>query len=180
MEIKLIKGEIEKIEKLPVPCRTCLYWEKPELCGKTEEQETIREKTRWFNETGRKFGPAGMYVDENGEVIAFIQFAPPEYFPNLKSYEEQLFRPDPSSVFISCIYVVESKRRQGIGSKLLREALKHLKEKGTRLVQTIARNDNPVNPSGPTSFYIHNGFKVIESKEAWGTTYSLVEVKLKD
>lgn len=161
MEIKKIKDNLEDI---PKPCKTCLYWEAPtEYQEDNGDEEIISKKKEWFRDCFEEIGNCGYLVSQDGSVIGYAQFAPATQFLNVTQGSSILPSHDEDTIFLSCLFIVNSRYRgKGIGTKLLEEIIDTLKKKGFKAIETFARRGNPNCPSGPVKFYEKNGFKVKE------------------
>jgi GNAT superfamily N-acetyltransferase len=61
------------------------------------------------------------------------------------------------------LFIPKRKNRgKGYGTQLLEHILIDLKARGIDAVETFARKASPENPSGPVSFYVKNGFKIVK------------------
>ncbi|MGC1123226.1 MAG: GNAT family N-acetyltransferase [Candidatus Methanofastidiosia archaeon] len=159
------------------PCRACVYWEAPEQQGLMREEEAFALKKTWVQETRGTFSTCGKLLYEEGILVAYAQYCPPRF---LKSVEEYTFLSpvSPDAIFISCLYVVEKYRTRGLGTYLLNEVLSDVKEQEWKAVETYSRDDSPNNCSGPTAFYLKNGFSLLKRKEWEGAVFSLVRRQL--
>lgn len=151
-------------EDYPFSCKYCLFWQCPDeyrRFKRAEKQTLIRKKSLWLQDTKRLFGECGKLLSMNGVPIAYAQFAPPEFLPGSAFYQSAT--PDYDAVLLSCLYIPKQKNRgKGYGTHLLESILIDLKGRGVTAVETFARKANPENPSGPVSFYIKNGFKIVK------------------
>lgn len=165
------------IHDLFPPCRACVYWEAPERFGSIQEEDAFTLKKTWVEETCRTFGTCGKLLYEESKVIAYAQYCPPHF---LKTVEEYAFLSpvSPDAIFISCLYVLEEYRTHKWGTYLLHEIITELKGRGCEAVETYSRDDSPNNCSGPTAFYLKNGFSLLKRKEGEGTVFSLVRKTL--
>jgi GNAT superfamily N-acetyltransferase len=70
--------------------------------------------------------------------------------------------PIPSqSAYISCLYVLESYRRQKIGRWLLQEIEKDVKKRNFSTLLALVKNYPAKSPAGWTEFYLANGFRIV-------------------
>lgn len=166
MKIKAITPD--RVDELPKPCRTCLYWEAPtEYQNDNGEEEAIEKKREWFKETREEFGNCGFLAYQNEKPIAYAQYGPATRFLNTSRYPATPSY-DEDTVFLSCLFITQRNlRRNGIGTQVLKETLKRLKGRGYKSIETFARRGNPNNPSGPFEFYKENGFSVKKDDEEY-------------
>jgi len=188
--LKEIEVQIEDIKEanlqdIPETCRGCVYWEFPEEFEKAKEEKTetqkrweLEEKKReWFVQTLKEFGTCGKIVYYNGKPVAYAQFAPSVWLPNIRFYESKAVgKLEEGVVFLSCLFIAdETLRGRGLGKALLQNVIDDLKRRGFKAVETFARRGDSNNPSGPLEFYIKNGF-IIKDKE--NPEYPLVQFYL--
>jgi len=62
---------------------------------------------------------------------------------------------------------------------LLQAVLADLKNRNFKAAETYARDDSPNNCSGPTNFYLKNGFTALKSKKWEKVPFSLMRKELK-
>jgi GNAT superfamily N-acetyltransferase len=165
------------IHDLFPPCRACVYWEAPEQQGLISEEEAFSLKKTWVQETCDTFSACGRLLYEEDIPVAYAQYCPPRL---LKGVEEYTFVSPVSldAIFVSCLYVVEKYRTRGLGTYLLAGVLSDVKEQGWKAVETYSRDDSPNNCSGPTAFYLKNGFSLLKTREWEGAVFSLVRRQL--
>lgn len=146
----------------PWSCQDCLYWEHPELLvdpAREDREANFERKLAWVRRVRREFGDCGRLLYTSGQAVAYAQYAPPGFFPNVRTY-----RAGPVSdgaVFLACLFFPSrAHQRRGWGSLLLQDILRELDSRGVRAVETFARKGNAGNPSGPVEFYLRHGFTV--------------------
>ncbi|MDO8589158.1 MAG: GNAT family N-acetyltransferase [Armatimonadota bacterium] len=158
-------------------CRTCVYWESPnQFREKVAPEEAAKLKAAWFANMGTQPYGKLLYVDD--EPAAYCQFAPPDRLPGIFGYEKLSFRLDREAAFISCLVVREGYQRRGLGRTLLQETIGDLRRRGYKAVATFARDNSDNNCSGPTKFYVEQGFSVVVSESFPDGTFSLVRLDL--
>ena len=68
-------------------CQGCVYWEMPrQFATRPSFGEMLRMKTEWLarHSKGRVLGKIAR---ENGDLLAFAQFGPPELYPQRVTYD---------------------------------------------------------------------------------------------
>ncbi len=185
MEKKIKDASDHTVSQLFYPCRACVYWEAPEVfdskkCGKLEmkEDEAVEIKKAWFRKTLDGFGPCGKTLYVENKVVGYCQYAPSQLLPRALDYSQRLFQPNQEAILISCLYVQEGYQQQGLGTLLLKAVLNDLEGRGYSVVETYARDDSSNNCSGPTQFYLKNGFTVVKAGNWEETDLSLMSLKL--
>ena len=161
------------VEDLFFPCRECVYWEAPTKCGDITGDEAFAIKRKWFSQTQKTFGECGKLLYINGDPRGYAQYCPSNHLENAREYSH--FIPVSwDALLLSCLYVKEGSRKKGIGTLILAAVIDELKERGYHAVETYSRDDSSNNCSGPTDFYLKNGFTVLKTKK-WGSVpFSLV------
>ena len=160
-------------------CRSCVYWERPERFRQSAAGEGANLKSEWFETTAAQFDPCGklLYVDD--EPAAYCQYAPPQYVPGVSRYDGLARRLDKDGVLITCLCVSEKHQRKGLGRRLLREVIEDMRRRKIKSLETFARDDSANNCSGPTRFYLAQGFSVIATETyPEGGSYSLVRMEI--
>lgn len=159
---------------VPEPCRFCLYWQTSgELQHYASKYDIKKEKIKWLNTVEKTFGKSVEIARLDGIPIGFMQYAPAKYFPRVKEYASG--PPSNDAIFIACLYILnKEERRKGYGTLMLEKLLKELDARNLRAVETFARIDSENNPSGPLSFYLKHGFKVVRQND----DFPLVRLKL--
>lgn len=176
LEIKDVNDQT--ITDLFLPCNECIYWEAPNKFHKVKEHEAFKIKQDWFRNTQKAFGNCGKIVYAGGKMIGYSQYAPPDFFENVAEYSQEIHPPDPKTVLISCLYIQPEYQRKGLGRKLLQAVINELAERGLSAVETYSRDDSYDNCSGPTEFYVKNGFKILITKKLPETIYSHVRLEI--
>lgn len=172
------------LKETPEPCRSCIYWENPDVIEQNNQKLLKRERARravekaaWFSKTLEEFGCCGKIVYVDNKAVGYAQYCPSHRLPNTKEYRaERLGTAEEKTVFISCPYICdESFRGKGLGKKLLDEVIADLKKRGFKSVETFARKGSANNPSGPIELYLGKGFHV---REDMNSEYALVRLNL--
>lgn len=164
MKITITTINDETIADLFTPCRSCLYWEAPNI-DRIPDDEAFSIKQQWFKRTREKFGDCGKLLYINGRPAAYTQYCLPHLLEHAAEYARVL-PVSPDAILISCLYVCKGYRKNGLGTRLLQAVVNEVKERGYHAVETCARDDSPNNCSGPTAFYCKNGF-YIRKKRVW-------------
>jgi GNAT superfamily N-acetyltransferase len=149
----------------PFSCKYCIYWEFPadfQVKSPNKAENSIKKKLQWLKVVQNDFGNCGIILYIDGKPLAYAQYAPPRFLPNLSHYP--VF-PSPDSVLISCLFIFKRKyRRQGIGTVLLNAVIEDLEKRNIKTIEAIARKGSPDNPAGPVEFYLKNEFKICKEQ----------------
>jgi GNAT superfamily N-acetyltransferase len=113
-------------------------------------EEGIREKIDWLRQEIREYGYIGnIAYNSHEEPLGFIEFLPAENAP--LPIEDSA-----NTALITCIYLPK-RQGQGIGTKLLRAALKQLWKIGVRQVKTLVSRSTKWIHAG---IYMKHGFQL--------------------
>jgi GNAT superfamily N-acetyltransferase len=177
MKITITTINDETIVDFFSPCRSCLYWEAPNI-DRIPDDEAFAIKQQWFKRTRESFGNCGKLLYINGRPAAYTQYCLPHLLERVTEYSYVL-PVSLDALLISCLYVYKGYRKNGLGTRLLQAVVDEVKERGYDAVETYARDDSPNNCSGPTAFYCKNGF-TIRKKKRWGhAVFSLVRCEFR-
>ncbi|MBI4743906.1 MAG: GNAT family N-acetyltransferase [Actinobacteria bacterium] len=174
MARRIVPMTMGNLKDIPQKCSGCLYWEsgeKAKMGAGGKRQAILKEE--WFSTTLMEWGTCGRIFYQDNEVLAYTQYAPPLYFPQIKFYS--IGKPSDDAVFLSCLYVVPSVRGRGLGKILLQSIEHDLYKRNYRALETYAGRNNKENPSGTVDFYLRNGFRILRSN----STHSLVRLDFK-
>jgi GNAT superfamily N-acetyltransferase len=145
-------------------CSGCIYWELPELFDQRPPKDAMRSlKEQWLAEhsAGRALGKVAR---AGKELRGFIQYGPPEMYPRQLEYRSGPVSGD--AVLITCLFVAEPYRGQGIARQLLSLAERAaVQEYGCAALETFARKNSADNPSGPAQLYVACGFEILREED---------------
>ncbi len=178
MVVKVSDIDAKTFNDLFLPCKGCVYWEYPGKCGKVSSTEGSNLKLQWFERMWKIFGSCGKILYMNDKAVAYCQFAPPHHIENIGEYEKYIHAVSEDSVIITCLYVKEGYRGNGLGRRILENVIEEIRRKGYKLIETFARDDSSDNPSGPSRFYLANGFEKVACKTWENARFSLLRLKL--
>ena len=152
----------EHLAALPGICPGCVFWESATpleiACGSACDDALLRTR---YDEITREWGDCGKIATEDDEVLGMIKYAPPGYFPQAQHMPAG--PPAPDVPLIACIHIRDDARRHGLGSLLLRAAMRDLVTRGERSVQAYACAscaDLTLQPVMGVEFLLRNGFNV--------------------
>lgn len=157
MSERIIDVDLESFALLPKQCLTCVYWE---LSGEVDEADAPFHKEEWFSSTLLEWGPCGKLVVEDGSALAFAEYAPATLFPRLQAFAVGRHA-SPEAVYLSYCYVVEGRRGEGLGSRLVREVARDAVDRGYRAVEAVGDRDWDGGWVLPLSFLAANGFRIV-------------------
>ncbi len=157
------------LERLPSECASCVFWESSQAlevrCGVRCDADRLRE---WHRAVSVQWGDPGRVALEDDQVMGFIKYAPPEYFPQALHLPGEVTRE--RSVLIACMHIHDDARRHGLGSLLLKAALRDVSMHGEKTVYAYAcprATDMTVEPMIGMDFLLRNGFAIAHPHPAY-------------
>jgi len=163
MARKLRPLTLADFERLPTGCAGCIFWESAghhELrCGSVCDSEV---QAKWYHRVIEEWGDCGRVAVEDDEVLGFIKYAPSGYFAQTTSFAAA--PADPRIPLIACMHITSDARNHGLGSVLLRAALRDLVQRGERKVEAFGATKRPEpieeSPLVGIEFLQRNGFTI--------------------
>lgn len=154
---------VNDIERLPSDCRGCTFWETAgqheRRCGSVCDLEGAKS---WHRRVNDEWGDCGRVAVEDDAILGFIKYAPSGYFPQAATFTAA--PRDPDVPLIACIHIDHDARHRGLGSVLLRAALRDLSLRGERQVEAFGSVQKPAildeSPLISMDFLLRNGFTV--------------------
>ena len=165
-------------QELPTRCAGCMFWESDEICerrcGACCDSERQAE---WFHRVVQEWGDCGRVAHEDDRVLGFVKYAPAGYFPQSLTFTSA--PTDLEVPLIACLHVAEETRHHGLGTILLRAALRDLVSRGERKVQAFGTTEKPVvleeSPMLGIDFLLRNGFTIVRPDPR----YPLLQLELR-
>lgn len=148
---------------LPTGCAGCVFWETDIAgdvsCGSACDPEFQRE---WYLRVTEEWGECGRVAYEDDEILGVIKYAPSAFFPRARTFAAA---PEDAKVpLIACLHIAQDARHHGLGSVMLRAALRDLSMRGERRVEAFAAAHKPPvldeSPLLGLEFLLRNGFTV--------------------
>lgn len=160
---------LEHLGMLPVACPGCVFWESAEakerVCGSACDPELLRD---WYLQVTGEWGDCGRVALQDDEVLGFIKYAPSRYVPQAATFPSRPY--DGDVPLITCLHIRDDARQHGLGRLLVQSALKDLKSRGERTVQSFAcarPEDLTRMPMIGMKYLSENGFTVARSDPAF-------------
>ena len=154
--------EIQHIDHLPCACPGCAFWESnaplEPICGALCDGDLVRTR---IGEINREWGECGRVAVDDDEVLGFIKYAPARYYPQALYFAAGSIEPD--TPMLACIHIRDDARRLGLGSLLIKAALRDLAAHGEKQVMAYAcpsGRDVLMEPVIGVEFLLRNGFTV--------------------
>ena len=135
-------------------------------CGSTCDMGALRA---WYERVTGEWGECGkVALDDDDAVVGFIKYAPSHYFPQAATFPSHPSTSD--TPLITCLHIRDDAREQGLGRVLVHAALKDLKSRGERSVQSFAcapHADLAVMPMIGMKYLLNQGFTVVRPDTAF-------------
>jgi len=163
MTRKLRPLSLDDLGRLPAGCGGCVFWEsageRERRCGAACDAELQRA---WHRRVTDEWGECGRVAYEDEELLGFVKYAPSRYLPQADTFAAA---PKDSAVpLIACLHISPDARHHGLGTVLLRAALRDLVGRGERRVEAFgfAERSSVINdmPMLGMPFLLGNGFIV--------------------
>lgn len=163
MARKLRNLSFGDLERLPRGCSGCAFWEsaghRDRSCGSVCDAELTQA---WHRRVADEWGECGRVAFEDDEVLGFIKYAPSRYFPQAATFPAAPL--DGNVPLIACLHIASDARHHGLGTVLLRAALRDLAGRGERRVEAFGMVTKPAvleeSPMLGMDFLLRNGFTV--------------------
>lgn len=178
MARKLRPLSLADFERLPFGCGACVFWEsageRERRCGSVCDPEA---QQAWYRQVTDEWGDCGRVAYEDDEILGFVKYAPSGYFPQALTFRAT--PDDPAVPLIACLHVAPDARNHGLGTLLLRAALRDMVSRGERRVEAFVSATRPAvieeSPLMSSEFLLRNGFTVVKPDPA----YPLLKLDLK-
>jgi GNAT superfamily N-acetyltransferase len=162
----------DDVERLPSPCRSCLFWELGAACPDPRTKgvltgvaarspapsDPLVRKQAWVSARVQEGTPPGRIVVVDGEVIAYALFAPASTFARRSPLVPTT---DDDTLQLATAWVHPVHRGVGIGRLLVQAALKEAIRLELRAVEAYAdRRWREGACVLPATWLLHEGFEV--------------------
>jgi GNAT superfamily N-acetyltransferase len=160
---------LDRLEDLPNPCRSCVFWElDPVARGRAEEQgDTAFEKEAWLSDTLLGWGSSGVVAYVDDYPAGYAMYAPPQSVPRAVAFPTAPVSAD--AVLLMNVHVIPDFASQGIGRMLVQNVVKDLARRGVRALEAFgsAHADNDPSCVLPVDFLLAVGFKTVRPHARW-------------
>jgi len=142
----------------------CMWWRETAREYAAKKGEANRRAMKALVRAGRV---PGLIAYEGKQPVGWVSVAPREEFPRLAT--SRILKPvDDSPVWsVVCFFVARSHRGKGVGERLLRAAVEHVRSQGGKVVEGYAvepaagRSPDIFVYHGPAALYRGAGFKEV-------------------
>jgi GNAT superfamily N-acetyltransferase len=170
MARRLANITLDNLSDLPLPCRSCVYWElDPVACERARASgDTALEKEAWLSDTLLEWGSCGQLAYVDGVPAGYVLYAPPAYVPRAVAFPTSPVSPD--AVLLMTARLVAEFRGGGLGRMLVQAVARDVVRRGIRAIEAFGRTDDgaPHPSSGadyrcllPADYLLAVGFKTV-------------------
>jgi hypothetical protein len=132
------------LQEAPSVCHECIWWQ--------SRSGRDLEKRRWIEKAETEWGPWGaVYRDDDGSVIASMQYGPAELFPH--AWELPGGPPSDDAVLVTCAYLLD-RASPWVMQSLFLAAIGDARDKKARALETFAYR-YPEGESAYERFLVH-------------------------
>ena len=163
MARKLRPLGMQHLDNLPCGCAGCVFWETAgrlePRCGAACDLEMARA---WVADVHEQWGECGRVAYEGDTILGFIKYAPARFLPQSRNFPSGPSSDD--AVLLACMHISDDARQRGLGTLLLRAALRDLVVRNERSVEAFAstvRTGFAEQPVMGVEFLLRNGFNVL-------------------
>jgi GNAT superfamily N-acetyltransferase len=154
---RIVDVTLDNLRQAPPEVLSAFYWE---MDTDEEPADPSFEKEEWFSEVLLEWGTcAAMAVEDGLDAVAFVEYAPPSFFPRLERF--RCGRVSRDAVYLSYCFVVARRRGLGLGTQLVRSVARALIDRDVRAVEAIGDREAADGWVLPASFLAANGFRVL-------------------
>ncbi|MEU4391039.1 GNAT family N-acetyltransferase [Kribbella sp. NPDC023855] len=153
---------LANLDELPVPCRSCVFWELDPVAARQASRNggTQLEKEAWLSQLLLDWGTAGvvLYVDDS--PAGYAVYAPAAYLPRTQAFPTAPVSPD--AVVLATGRILPRYLGMGLGKILVQAVAKDVLKRGFKAVEAFGDNrwDGP-GCVWPTDFLQAVGFAVV-------------------
>ncbi len=172
MRRQIVDVDLENFHMVPKACIASVFWE----LGEVDPDVDARfEKEEWFSSTLLEWGRCGKLVFDDGDVVAFAEYAPAALFSRLTQYPASAAASADAGYLAYC-FVEAGHRGRGLGTELVRAVARDVVERGYRALEAIGDRAWDGSWVLPVPFLVANGFGVVRDHPR----YPLLRLDLRD
>ena len=162
---------LDSLDDLPVPCRSCVFWELDPVAGAraAESGDPAFEKEAWLSAALLEWGSVGRIAYVDTLPAGYVMYAPPHLVPRAMAFPTAPVSAD--AVLLMTGRVLPEFAGAGLGRMLVQGVAKDLTRRGVRAIEAygLATGQSPeesryVAPGGcvlPAEFLLAVGFKTV-------------------
>ncbi|HVH54072.1 MAG TPA: GNAT family N-acetyltransferase [Actinomycetota bacterium] len=153
----VVDVDLANFHLVPKACLSSVFWELDRI---DPDVDPRFEKEEWFSSTLLEWGRCGKLVVEDGEALAFAEYAPSTLFPRLARFPAARAA-SADACYLAYCFVDERHRGRSLGSELVHEVARDLVDRGYRAVEAVGDRAFQGSWVLPTTFLGANGFAVV-------------------
>jgi GNAT superfamily N-acetyltransferase len=162
---------LDSLDDLPVPCRSCVFWELDPVAGAraAESGDPAFEKEAWLSAALLEWGSVGRIAYVDTLPAGYVMYAPPHLVPRAMAFPTAPVSAD--AVLLMTGRVLPEFAGAGLGRMLVQGVAKDLTRRGIRAIEAygLASEQTPADSryvaSGgcvlPAEFLLAVGFKTV-------------------
>jgi GNAT superfamily N-acetyltransferase len=168
---ELLSLTLDRLEDLPDPCRTCLFWElDPVLAQRAQEHgDPELDKESWLSAALLEWGSVGRIAYVDGWPAGYVSYAPAHLVPRATAFPTAPVSAD--AVLLMTAAVSPEHAGAGLGRQLVQAAAKDLNRRNVRAMEAFGRSGmGPAAWGGcvvPAQFLSAVGFKTVREHAVW-------------
>lgn len=163
MSRSVVDVDLDNFHLVPKACLLSVFWELDRI---DPDVDPRFEKEEWFSSTLLEWGRCGKLVVEEGEALAFAEYAPSTLFPRLARFPAARAA-SVDACYLAYCFVDERHRGRSLGSELIHEVARDLVDRGYRAVESVGDRAFDGSWVLPTAFLGANGFAVVQDEDRY-------------
>jgi GNAT superfamily N-acetyltransferase len=166
MARRLARLTLDNLADLPLPCRSCTFWELDPVRRQRAEDagESAAEKESWVSRVLLEWGSCGRVAYVDGEPVGYVVYAPPLFLPGADAFATSPVSED--AVLLATAMIAPEHAGGGLGRVLMQTVVKDLLKRGDiRALEAFGDSRAPTTagPLGgcvlPADYLLGVGFK---------------------
>lgn len=172
----VVDVDLDNFDLVPKACLLSVFWELDEIdLDEIDPDADPRfEKEEWFSSTLLEWGRCGKLLVEDGEALAFAEYAPSTLFPRLARFPAARAA-SADACYLAYCFVDERHRGRSLGSELVHEVARDVVERGYRALEAVGDRAFDGSWVLPAAFLGANGFAVVSDDDR----YPLMRLELR-
>lgn len=120
------------LHNLPVPCRSCVFWETRDGRPGGDPRGDTTAKEAWWQATQLEWGTPGKAVYVDDHLVGFAVFAPSAHFPRARTLGPA-FSDD--ALLLATLWIDPAYEDMGLATALLQSVLRETHRRGARALE---------------------------------------------
>lgn len=160
---------LDSLDALPMPCRSCVYWELDPVAGERAAQsgDAALEKEAWLSDTLLEWGSCGLLAYVDGTPAGYVLYAPAAYVPRSVAFATSPVSPD--AVLLMTARLMPEFRGAGLGRMLVQGVAREVVRRGIRAIEAFGRTASGASGAPdyrclpPADYLLAVGFKTVRA-----------------